>query len=70
VYGAWYLVGARNKENVLKKKHQHTIGQGGYKVAIPKGEKMEQDLLARGITSATINWPNIQATSFMVMAEL
>jgi hypothetical protein len=47
----------RNKENASKKKYHHTLGQGGYKVAIPKWEKMEQDLLARGITPATINWP-------------
>jgi len=26
----------RNKENASKKKYHHTLGQGGYKVAIPK----------------------------------
>jgi hypothetical protein len=30
--------------------------QGGYKVAIRKWEKMDHDLLARGITPAIINW--------------
>jgi hypothetical protein len=36
----------RNKENASKKKYHHTLGQGGYKVAIPKREKMKQDFLA------------------------
>jgi hypothetical protein len=45
------------KENASKEKYHHTLGQGGCKVTIPKWEKMEQDLLARGITPATINWP-------------
>jgi hypothetical protein len=59
----------RNKENALKKKYHHSLGQDGYKVAIPKWEKMEQDLFARGITLATINWPECQGTGFMVMTE-
>jgi hypothetical protein len=47
----------RNKENASKKKYHHTLGKGGYKVAILKWEKMEKDLLVRGITPATFNWP-------------
>ena len=35
--------------NASKKVYQHTLGQGGYKLAIPKWEKIEQDLLDRGI---------------------
>ena len=31
------------KNNALKKVYHHTLGQGGYKLAIPKWEKMEQD---------------------------
>ena len=45
----------RNKENASKKIYHHTLGQAGYKGAIPKWHKMEVDLLARGITPATIN---------------
>ena len=45
------------KENSSKKIYHHTLGQGGYKLAIPKWEKMEQDLLDRGIVPATMNWP-------------
>ena len=44
------------KENVSKKKHFHHLGQGGYKAAIPKWQKMEEGLIARGIILATLNW--------------
>ena len=37
------------KDNASKKVYHHTLGQGGYKLAIPKWEKIEQDLLDRGI---------------------
>ena len=33
---------AQAKENVSKKKHFHHLGQGGYKEAIPKWQKMEE----------------------------
>jgi hypothetical protein len=39
VFGAWYSVVQRNKENALKKKYHHTLEQGGYKIAIPKIER-------------------------------
>jgi len=45
------------KENASKKVYHHTLWQGGYKLAKPKWEKMEQDLIDKGITPATINWP-------------
>ena len=45
------------KKNASKKVYHHTLGQGGYKLAKPKWEKMEQDLFDKGITPATINWP-------------
>jgi len=44
------------KENARKKKHSHHLGQGGYASAIPKWQKMEDDLMARGIISVTFNW--------------
>jgi len=47
----------RNKENVSKKVYHHKLGQGGYKGAMRKWEKMEQDLLDRVIIPATMNWP-------------
>ena len=54
-------LGIRNvekaKENASKKVYHHTLRQGGYKQAKPKWEKMEQDLIDKGITPATVNWP-------------
>ena len=47
----------KTKENASKKVYHRTFGQGGYKMAKPKWEKMEQDLIDKGITPATINWP-------------
>ena len=45
------------KENASKKVYHHTLGQGGYKLAKLKWEKMELDLIDKGIIPATINWP-------------
>ena len=39
----------KNKKNADKKKYHHTLGPGGYETAIPKWDKKEQDLLAKGI---------------------
>ena len=51
-------------DNASKKIYHHTLWQGGYKLAIPKWEKMEQDLLDRGIQHATMNWPERSRTWF------
>ena len=58
------------KDNASKKVYHHTLGQGGYKLAIPKCEKMEQDLLDRGIQPATMNWPERSRPGFMVTGKL
>ena len=47
---------AQAKENASKKKHFHHLGQGGYASVTPKWQKMEDDLVARGIVPATFNW--------------
>ena len=47
----------KGKKNNSKKVYHHTLGQGGYKLAKPKWEKMEQDLIDNSITPATINFP-------------
>ena len=53
-------LGIRNmekaKENASKKVYHRTFGQGGYKMAKPKWEKMEHDLIDKDITPATITW--------------
>ena len=33
------------------------MGSGGYATAISKWEKMEADILAKGITPESLNWP-------------
>ena len=43
------------KENASKKVYHHTLGKGGYKLAKPKWEKMELDLIDK--TPTTINLP-------------
>jgi hypothetical protein len=47
----------RNKYNASKKKYFHHLDQGGYSSAIPKWQKMEEDLTVRGIIPATFKWP-------------
>ena len=44
------------KSNASKKKYNHHLGAGGYKKAVRKWQKMEQDLKDRGIRPATWEW--------------
>ena len=48
----------RNKENASKKTYHHHMGSDGYKSVVPKWDRMEQEMLARGVTPETIakNW--------------
>jgi hypothetical protein len=47
----------KNKVNAATKKYNHCLGPGGYKKAIQKWHKMEQDLMDRGIQPVTWDWP-------------
>ena len=47
----------KGKKNNSKKVYHHTLDQGGYKLAKPKWDKMEHDLLDRHIVPATLNQP-------------
>jgi len=38
----------RKKENAAKKKYHHHLGSGGYMSVIPKWERMEREMMARG----------------------
>jgi len=38
----------RNKENATKKKYHHHLGSGGCMSVIPKWERMEWEMMARG----------------------
>jgi isopenicillin N synthase-like dioxygenase len=44
----------KNKKNADKKKHHHTLGPGAYETAIPKWDKQEQEIIAKGITPGPI----------------
>ena len=39
-------------------KYSHHLGAEGYKKAIKKWQKMEQDLMDRGIRPTTWDWPD------------
>ena len=52
------------KENASNKVYHHTLGQGGYKMAKPKWEKMKQDPIYRGITPVNMNWPERSKNCF------
>ena len=48
---------AKNKANAAKKIYHHTMGSGGYRVALPKFEKLEADLREKGIIPGTHDFP-------------
>jgi hypothetical protein len=39
----------KNKINAATKKYNHRLGAGGYRKAVTKWQKMEQDLMDTGI---------------------
>ena len=45
------------------------MGSGGYATAIPKWEKMEADILAKGITPESLNWPKCANNCFFAHGE-
>lgn len=48
------LKSAINKANAAKKKYHHTMGAAGYACSMPKWDKLEADLLAKGIVPEPI----------------
>ena len=46
----------KNKENAAKKEYNHVMGPGGYRIWVPRLEKMENELRARGIRPGTEGW--------------
>jgi hypothetical protein len=58
----------RNKENASKKKYHHTLGQGGYKLAILKWEKSKICFLEVLYLRPSIGL-NIQGIGIMLMAD-
>jgi hypothetical protein len=47
----------QNKINAAKKKWHHTLGPGGYQVALPKWDLAEQKKMDAGVTPVTLDWP-------------
>ena len=47
----------RNQENAQKKVYHHDMGSGGYDTTIPKWQKMEADIIAKGIEPESAKWP-------------
>jgi len=45
-------------KNAAQKKYSHHLGASGYKKAIKKWQKIEQDFMDRGIRPATWDWPD------------
>ena len=43
---------------MVQKKYNHHLGASGYKKAIKKWQKIEQDFMDRGIQPATWDWPD------------
>ena len=53
-----------NKVNAAKKKYHHIMGPGGYTIGMSKWEKLEADLLAKGITPEPSTWENERARNW------
>ena len=51
-----------NKNNAAKKKFHHRTGSGGYLKARPLWDKVENDLLAKGVEPETLDWPDRSRT--------
>ena len=45
----------RKQQNARQKVYHHKMGSGGYKSAIPKWQRMEEDLLVKGINPFSID---------------
>jgi hypothetical protein len=54
----------QNKLNAAKKKYHHVTGLGGYSKAQPMWDKLENDLLAKGVQPETLNLPDQSGTWF------
>ena len=48
----------QDKVNAANKKYNHHLGAAEYKKSIKKWQKMEQDLMDRGIRPTTWDWPD------------
>jgi len=47
----------KNQENARRKTYHHTMGLGGYPTVVPKWEKVEKELIDRGLVPESLEWP-------------
>ena len=59
----------RNQQNARQMVYHHKTGSGGHRSAIPKWQRMEADLLAKGIHPFSIDWPERSKNYFFVHGE-
>ena len=59
----------KNQRNAQQKTYHHNLGSGGYPTAIKKWNKMEADLLAKGITPNHSSGESAQRIGFSLMGE-
>jgi hypothetical protein len=45
----------KEQEKCQQEEYHHTLGPGGYETAIPKWDKKEQEMIAKGITPEPIS---------------
>jgi len=45
----------KNQDNAKQKKYHHHLGSGGYWTAISKWQKLEQEILERGIKPESLH---------------
>ena len=59
----------KNQRNAQHKTYHHNLGSGGYPTDIKKWNKMEADLLAKGITPESLEWGERAKNWFSLMGE-
>ena len=59
----------RNQQNAQQKVYHNKMGSGGYRSAIPKWQRMEADLLAKGIHPFSLQWPECSQNCFSHMGD-
>ena len=59
----------RNQQNARQKVYHDKTGSGGYRSAIPKWQRMKEDLLAKGIHPFSLEWPERSKNCFFAHGD-